>query len=284
MSVKCMAAVWEHATAKGGERLLLLAVADYAKDDGTGAWPSLQRLCDKTKFSERNVRYLLRKLEEAGELAIQPGAGPHGANLYAVTLVGWHPEPEATERGAKFAGGAKIAPANIAGGGQNPSPGGAKIAGEGGKVFTTGGQRVAPDPLVNHQVIHQEDPPESGARTKRAPRSPRPTLAGYQPAAALLDGLAAERPDLDLPLVIENWRDYHSERGTAIKDFDASLRRWVRNEKAPPPPGRHPTSRDGKLPGHEAAEAARRILNNSPPAESPPAIEAAFTYTRRGPR
>lgn len=45
-----------------------------------------------------------------------------------------------------------------------------------------------------------------------------------------------------------------------------------------------PTSRDGKLPGHEAAEAARRILNNSPPAESPPAIEAAFTYTRRGPR
>lgn len=286
MSVKCMAAVWDHATAKGGERLLLLAIADYARDDGGGAWPSLQRLADKTLFSERNVRYLLRKLEESGELAIHQGAGPHGANRYTITLVNWRPQPETdTEGGKDCPRGAKIAPAKIAPGGQNPSQGGAKIAGEGGKIRRGGGQRVAPDPLLNHQVIHQDDPPESRARAPRAPRPPRPTLESYRPADELVAALAAERPDLGLALVIENWRDYHRERGTAIKDFDASLRRWVRGEK-PPPLTARPASRDGKLPGPEAAEAARRILNNSPPqAEPTAAIEATFTtYTRRGPR
>lgn len=265
MSVKCMAAVWEHATAKGGERLLLLAIADYAKDDGSGAWPSLQRLAEKTLFSERNVRYLLRKLEESGELAIHHGAGPHGANRYTITLVNWQPACEADEQGGKDCPPpAKFAPAKIAPGGQNPSQGGAKFSPEGGKVFTVGGQPVAPDPLLNHQVIHQDDPPESGARTKRAPRPPRPTVTDYQPAAALRERLAAERPDLDLPHVIEDWRDYHLSHGTTIKDFDASLRRWVRTEK-PPPLARSPNGRhDPAGPPSKTQQSLAAIANFDP--------------------
>jgi hypothetical protein len=39
---------------------------------------------------------------------------------------------------------------------------------------------------------------------------------------------------------VENWRDWHTSHRTTIKDYDASLRTWVRREKparaAPPRP------------------------------------------------
>lgn len=138
-----MAAVWEFAQAKGGERLVLLAVADHAKHDGTGAWPSINTLCDMTKFSERNVRYCLRKLEDAGELEIGIGTGPRGCNMYRVILRGWNPLLEEDQ-------GQRLPPAKIAPR-QNATRGGAKISEGGGKIRQQGGQPIAPKPSLNHQ-------------------------------------------------------------------------------------------------------------------------------------
>lgn len=83
MSVDVMAWVWKHSPEKGSALLLLLAIADHANDAGV-AYPSIARLADKTRLSERNTQYLINKLVESGAIQIQKGAGPHGCHLFRV--------------------------------------------------------------------------------------------------------------------------------------------------------------------------------------------------------
>ena len=54
----------------GGEMLLALALSDHAHDDGTNIYPSVKRLADKTRQSERTIQYQLRKMEECGWLVL----------------------------------------------------------------------------------------------------------------------------------------------------------------------------------------------------------------------
>jgi DNA-binding MarR family transcriptional regulator len=62
MSVRAMAWAWEQHGLSEGEKLLLMAIADHADDDGK-AWPSQDRLGQKIGRSERTVRERLKKLE-----------------------------------------------------------------------------------------------------------------------------------------------------------------------------------------------------------------------------
>lgn len=54
----------------GGEMLLALAMADHAHDDGTHIFPSIARLAEKTRQSERSVQYQLRRMEQSGWLVL----------------------------------------------------------------------------------------------------------------------------------------------------------------------------------------------------------------------
>lgn len=54
----------------GGEMLLALALADHAHDDGTHIFPSIARLSEKTRQSERSVQYQLRRMEQSGWLVL----------------------------------------------------------------------------------------------------------------------------------------------------------------------------------------------------------------------
>lgn len=75
MSVEVMTWVWKHSSAEGTDRLVLLAIADSADDDGTNAWPSEVTLADKCRVSERTVRRSIRALESLGVLVVEPHAG-----------------------------------------------------------------------------------------------------------------------------------------------------------------------------------------------------------------
>lgn len=76
MSVKVSERVWRYSKATGTARLVLLSVADHcANEDGTGAWPSLDRLAKRTRLSPRQVQRMLRRLELAGELRIEERRG-----------------------------------------------------------------------------------------------------------------------------------------------------------------------------------------------------------------
>ncbi len=86
MSIHVMNHVWRHSAQKGSTLLLLLAIADHAHDDGTGAYPAVQTLADKVRMTKRNTQRLLHELAETGELIIQLNAGPHSANLYSLAM------------------------------------------------------------------------------------------------------------------------------------------------------------------------------------------------------
>lgn len=84
MSIKCMTRVWEYSQTKGSLLLLLLAIADYAHDDGTGAYPSLETLAAKTRMTVQNVIRLVNAAEKIGELQIDRGSGRGNPNQYTV--------------------------------------------------------------------------------------------------------------------------------------------------------------------------------------------------------
>lgn len=78
-----MAAVWDNGPAGQSDRFVLLAIADYANDEGQ-AWPSIAGLCRKTCMSERGIQTVIRRLESTGWLSIEVGGGRRNCNLYTI--------------------------------------------------------------------------------------------------------------------------------------------------------------------------------------------------------
>lgn len=103
MSIRAMSRVWESSRLGGTKLLCLLAIADFANDQGM-AFPSVATLATKIRMSERNTHYLLKEIEATGELEIQRNAGPKGCNLFIVK----------TLQGADIAGVQPIAPGGAA--------------------------------------------------------------------------------------------------------------------------------------------------------------------------
>jgi hypothetical protein len=86
MSVKVMARVWANSQQSGGGLLVMLALSDFANDAGE-CWPSIPVLAQKARLTEREIRYLLPKLEEAGEVRLQrSNGGRNRRNRYVVTV------------------------------------------------------------------------------------------------------------------------------------------------------------------------------------------------------
>lgn len=77
MSIRVMTAVWDHAHGvSGGPLIVLLAMADYAHDDGTGVFPTQGVLAHKARMSERHVRRVLAELEDKGYIDRIGSRGP----------------------------------------------------------------------------------------------------------------------------------------------------------------------------------------------------------------
>lgn len=86
MSIKCLNTVWEYSIQKGSALLLLLSIADYAKDNGY-AFPGVKVLARKTRMSERQVLRLVEQVEKSGELSVNR---EKRYNRYIVNV--WPPE------------------------------------------------------------------------------------------------------------------------------------------------------------------------------------------------
>jgi hypothetical protein len=83
VSVKIMSAIFDSKTLGPTERLVMLALADHADDEGR-CYPSIARLCERTGLSERAVQSHVKALTAAGYLAVMLNAGPKGCNVYFV--------------------------------------------------------------------------------------------------------------------------------------------------------------------------------------------------------
>ncbi|QEA10877.1 DNA replication protein O [Bordetella phage vB_BbrS_PHB09] len=170
MSVDVMSAVFKRYPNGGGEMLLALAMADHSNDQGTGIYPSVASLAEKTRQSVRAVQYQLRAMEQAGWL-ILVNSGNGGRNQRREYRIS-----EAWLKGADFASLAQVAqeaennadsaPFGEAEKGANPAAKGATGDAKGANGDQKGCNGLHPHITVN-------EPSEPSRTTKRArKRSP----------------------------------------------------------------------------------------------------------------
>lgn len=76
MSLKAMQFAWDHYPGGGGILLLVLALADWARDDGSNIWPSIATIAHKTRQSRRAVQYQMKTLREQGWLIMTSDQNP----------------------------------------------------------------------------------------------------------------------------------------------------------------------------------------------------------------
>jgi hypothetical protein len=79
--------VQDHSRAERTDLLVLLAIARYARTDGTGAFPSLDTIAKCARVARRTAQRAIDRLVRSGELAVSYKAHPSGCNRYTL-LVG----------------------------------------------------------------------------------------------------------------------------------------------------------------------------------------------------
>lgn len=75
--------VFDNSKQKGAKRLLILAIAQWANEDGINNSLSVSNLAQLCCIDERRARRLLKELAESGELRIIPCSG--ATNHYELT-------------------------------------------------------------------------------------------------------------------------------------------------------------------------------------------------------
>lgn len=162
MSIKVMSAVWEHSQQSGGALLVLLALADFANDDGH-CYPSVGTLADKSRMSRRNVQYILRDLEAAGEITAALDGGKNGTTGYIIMGGARFAPPQSSPwNGEDDPEGVKPTSQGV-----QVLQGGAQILHGGGRNLRQGGaQPIAPSPslTVTTEVKAQKQDNDASAR------------------------------------------------------------------------------------------------------------------------
>lgn len=212
-----MTAVWQHTRTRLGARLVLLALADYAHDDGTQAFPSVEALAQKAGISGRQVQRALREIEALGEIR-REGAGPRNTVIWTITLPGLA-DPPASMEGDKLSGATNCQ----------------------GDISDTEGRHPVRGGVTNRPPIKRIDPsvnrhteplaPPLAPPEKPARRKPKHAVdPAFRPDAALLAWTAAQGWDAQRVAVeIEKFHAHHEREATLTASEAASWRTWVLN-------------------------------------------------------
>lgn len=89
LSVQAISWVIDQSKHKGNSFVVLLMIANHARSDGTGAWPSVRTIAKECRLSERTVQRCIIRLSRhlwsfPPELRVQKCKGPYGSNLYEI--------------------------------------------------------------------------------------------------------------------------------------------------------------------------------------------------------
>jgi hypothetical protein len=83
MAIDRILYVLNHSKAKKSHRLVLIEIANHTNREGL-AWPSYQRLADRTGLTRRYVIEIVSDLQAVGELEILPTGSPSGGQAYRI--------------------------------------------------------------------------------------------------------------------------------------------------------------------------------------------------------
>jgi hypothetical protein len=72
-------------TRRVAEQAVLLVLANFANDEGTGAYPSVATIASRTKLTARSVSRALRGLEGSGDITVERGGG-NRTNRYVICM------------------------------------------------------------------------------------------------------------------------------------------------------------------------------------------------------
>lgn len=92
MSAKLMGQVFD-LSLPPSQKLLLLAMADHARDDGTGCYPSVSRLAKKTSMTRRGVQKVMGALKSSGRIS-PVNLRSDGVFEYRITIEGGEPRSQ----------------------------------------------------------------------------------------------------------------------------------------------------------------------------------------------
>lgn len=232
-----MARVWAASQHSGTHLLMLLAIADFADDDGR-AYPAVSTLATKCRMRSRNANVILAALRASGELQVKAGQGPRGTNLYRVNL-----PAEGLQNLAPLQ---SLAP--LQGNAAPPA-----------KACSKPLQAIADKPSMNHQ----EPPVKKRERAKRA--TPAPTKCsvpdGFGVSSAV-QAWAASKGFHQLPEHLEAFVGKCKAKGYQYADWDAAFMEAIRKDWAGLRTGQQP---NGKPPLADLTPAAQRRLGIKAP-------------------
>lgn len=201
MSVKWSNRVWETKGLPRHSKLLLLALADTANDDGA-CWPSVNFLAGKTEASESTIRRRLRDLEAFGLLRTESRYGT--SNWYVLTV----PDPSQVDRGTSQ----NDRPVNLTP--QSPTDRGPQSPTD-----------CPPQSPTDRVTI--TEPSKNRHRAGRAPRSttlpPTWTPNGAHRERAVKSGQ-------DIEELVPAFKDHHRAKGSRFADWDSAFNTWLRND------------------------------------------------------
>ncbi|MGJ8518049.1 helix-turn-helix domain-containing protein [Carnimonas bestiolae] len=191
-------------------RAVLIGLANHAYADGTDAFPSVETLVGYSGYSERTVQNKLKLLCEMGiikkgnqSIALAKGLRPDRCpTVYDINL-NYTPEDE-DERGANGTRGA------------NDDMNGVQMT-------TERGAGAAPETSINRPFNRPNI--SKGACGKKATSLPE----DFEPNETAI-AKAAEL-NIDIAEQLEQFKDWHTARGSTFKDWQAAFRTWLRNAK-----------------------------------------------------
>ena len=204
MSVRTMARVWEQSRHSGSHLLMLLAIADFADDDGN-AYPAVRTLAQKCRMKSRNANVILAALRGSGELEVKQNEGPHGTNRYRIVLAD---APLQASAGVQMLAGLQ------------------RNAHTPAKACPKTLQGIADEPSVNHQ-----EPERSAARSPKGSRLPLDWSLPDEFRKWAAENLGWSDNQVDG--IADRFADYwHAATGkNATKaDWFATWRNWCRRE------------------------------------------------------
>jgi hypothetical protein len=80
-----MSWVLRNSDARLGDRLVLLVLADHAKEDGSSAWPSVLTIAVEARMSTKQVQRCLANLKRDGRI-VATGRSRSGTHIYRITM------------------------------------------------------------------------------------------------------------------------------------------------------------------------------------------------------
>lgn len=235
-----MARVWGHSRHGGTELLLMLAIADFADDEGN-AYPAVGTLAEKCRMSSRNANHLLANLRESGELEIRLNEGPRGTNRYRIVLPGLEgmkrttrakpPQPlKPTSPPAPEVGFTPEAPFTLKPVARTPEAGSSKPL-----------KPTSDEPSVNH---HEPSERVRAGRSRATAKAPLP--ADFTISAAVMKW-AATKGFSKLPEHLEAFKLKAAAKGYVYANWDSAFMSAVHDDWAglrKPGSGRSPLHAD----------------------------------------